>query len=145
LKRDLRKVKFRFKVNQNFAAVIRACAKSKNRKNQHGTWITTDMISAYIRFHEAGFAYSFETYTENNVLVGGMYGVLIEKYFAGESMFFTQSNASKFALLNAMAYLRNLRLTWIDLQMMTPLVSMLGAVQVNRVDFMHRLQEALRS
>ncbi len=142
LDRDLKKTRFRFAVNRAFESVIAACANSRNR---HGdaTWITGEMISSYIDFHKAGFAQSFETYNEAGELVGGMYGVLIGRYFAGESMFYLETNASKFALLNAVDYLSRRGLTWMDIQMVTPLLRSFGAVEIPRPEFMARLRQAL--
>ena len=139
---DLHTARVRFAVNRAFESVIVACANSRNR---HGdaTWITGEMISAYIDFHKAGFAQSFETYNEAGELVGGMYGVLIGRYFAGESMFYLETNASKFALLNAVGYLRRRGLTWMDIQMVTPLLQSFGAVEIPRPEFMARLRQAL--
>ncbi len=145
LVRALKKDLFTFKVNNNFQQVITACANNQNRKNQSGTWITSSMISAYINFHNAGFAHCFETYNAGGKLVGGMYGVLIGKYFAGESMFYLENNASKFTLLNAASHLKNLGLTWMDIQMLTPLLTSFGAVEVPRPIFMKKLHKALNA
>ena len=143
LQRYFRNSAFSFRVDTNFEAVIRACAASKNRKGQRGTWITSDMIAAYIDFHRSGYAHSFEVYSKKSELVGGMYGVLINQFFAGESMFYRETNASKFALLEATHYLRNLGLTWMDVQTLTPLLKRFGAKEIPRAEFMRKLKRAL--
>lgn len=143
LKRDLNKMDFQFRVDQNFDQVVKECAKSKNRKGQDGTWIINKMIKAYIDMNEAGYGVSFETYNSQDKLVGGMYGVRIGNYFAGESMFYLESNASKFALINAVEYMKNTGATFLDIQMMTPLLEMFGAKEITRAHFMRRLKNAL--
>lgn len=143
LKKFLSKKPYTFKVNKNFEAVIYACSTSPNRKNQQGTWITSQMIQAYIDLHQAGYAMSFEAYDHQGILVGGMYGVKIGQMFAGESMFYTQDNASKFALIEAISYLHAQGIDWIDIQMLTPLLESLGACLIKREVFMEMLKKAL--
>ncbi|MCB0303096.1 MAG: leucyl/phenylalanyl-tRNA--protein transferase [Calditrichaeota bacterium] len=143
LQRHLRHAPFTFRIDQDFPAVIRHCAASKNRGRQRGTWIIPEMIPAYIDFHRAGFAQSFEAYNPAGKLVGGLYGVRIGRYFAGESMFYLESNASKFALVNAVSYLRQEGLEWMDIQMLTPLLAQMGAREIPRDAFMKLLRAAL--
>ncbi|HCU23653.1 MAG TPA: leucyl/phenylalanyl-tRNA--protein transferase [Deltaproteobacteria bacterium] len=142
LHRELKGKKFHFSVDRNFPAVIKACAEGSTRKSW-GTWITLRMIEAYIRFHRAGYAHSFECYDEKDRLVGGMYGVSIGGMFAGESMFFTESGASKAVLLFAIAYLREQGAQWMDIQMLSPLLQRLGAKEIPRTVFMEKLRAAL--
>lgn len=143
LQRDIRRSDLEFRVDTCFAEVIRACAASKTRKGCPGTWIIPEMVDAYIDFHHMGFAHSFEAFNPEGKLVGGMYGVSIGTYFAGESMFFLESNASKFAFVGAVEHLRGRGMKWLDVQVMTPLVEMLGAVEIPRAVFMQLLDEAL--
>ena len=82
-----------------FAEVIQRCANIK-RTDQRDTWITKDMQEAYIHLHQLGYAHSIETYNDNGVLVGGLYGIQIGKVFCGESMFTLAPNASKLALIH---------------------------------------------
>jgi leucyl/phenylalanyl-tRNA--protein transferase len=145
LTRWLQNSTYTFKVDADFLSVIKACARSRNRKNQGGSWITEEMINGYYGFHEAGYAHSFETYTSAGKLVGGMYGVLLDNYFAGESMFYTETNASKYALVNAVEYLKDEGLTWMDVQQQTPLLASFGAREIPRDEFMTKLEEALVS
>lgn len=144
LKRELKKADFNFKIDTNFAGVIHACAEGLTR-NSHGTWITAEMIQAYIRFHEAGYAHSFETYNSKGQLVGGMYGVSLGKMFAGESMFFWESGASKAALLFAAQTLQERGAPWMDAQLMSPLLESFGAHEIPREEYMILLQEALHA
>ncbi len=143
LERSLKKSPFTFRVNSNFAEVITNCANLTNRKNQQGTWITDEMISAYIEFHKAGFALSFEVSNKNDKLVGGLYGVLINKYFAGESMFYKETNASKFALIQTVQYLKTLEISWMDVQILNPFLANFGANEISRDLFMQKLNQAL--
>jgi len=143
LERSLKKSLFTFRVNLNFAEVIKNCANLTNRKNQNGTWITDEMISAYIEFHQAGFAQSFEVLNGNDELVGGLYGVLINKYFAGESMFYKETNASKFALIQTVQYLKMLEISWMDVQILNPFLATFGTKEISRDFFIKKLNQAL--
>lgn len=137
LRRQLKKCDFTFKVNSAFEDVIRACSAAP-RKGQDGTWITDQMIEAYVEFHHHGYAGSFETW-QGDTLVGGMYGVSINGQFAGESMFHHVTNASKFALISAVEFLGSKGLTWIDVQQLTPLLESFGAHLIPRSDYLQRL------
>lgn len=88
---------FEIKMNTAFKEVIENCS-SIYREGQGGTWITEEMKNAYLLLHEAGIAQSIEVW-QNNKMVGGLYGLLINKVFCGESMFSKVSNASKAALI----------------------------------------------
>ncbi|MFO1463186.1 MAG: leucyl/phenylalanyl-tRNA--protein transferase [bacterium] len=144
LQRELRAKSFRCAADRNFPAVIRACAAGRTRKSR-GTWINASMIDAYRRFHEAGYAHSFECYSPEGKLVGGLYGVAIGKMFAGESMFYHESGASKAALLFAIEHLRERGGKWMDIQMMTPLLRSLGAKEIPRKLFMEKLHTAIHA
>ncbi len=98
------------------------------------------MILAYIDFHEAGFAHSFEVY-EKGRLIGGLYGVWLGDYFAGESMFHLETGVSKFALMKTVEYLKKKGLTWMDTQMVTPLLKSFGGKEIPRKEFMERLNK----
>lgn len=144
--RSLRKIErrggFELQVNTAFREVITRCATAKNRPGQRGSWITRQMVEAYTRFHEAGFAHSIECYA-NSQLVGGLYGVGIGSMFAGESMFYTEPNASKLALGHLVEILRSRGSEWIDCQQLTPFFSSIGAVEIERERFMGLLGVAL--
>ncbi len=141
--RELKKRLFHFKVDHDFSQVIRFCALGWTRRSS-GTWITPEMIEAYIHFHRAGHAHSFECYNPDGDLVGGLYGVGIGGYFAGESMFFHEAGASKATLIYAVDFLRARGAKWMDIQMVSPLLKGFGAKEITRTQFMKRLEEALR-
>jgi len=123
-----------------FSRVIRACARVR-RSGQSGTWITSDMIDAYERLHEEGYAHSVEAWAEDR-LVGGLYGVSIGGYFAGESMFHLVTGASLRALIALLAQLAEWDIRLFDCQMHTPHVGRLGAQSWPRRLFLRRLTEA---
>lgn len=137
--RELKKQNFEFRFNTAFGEVVRACAQAKNRKGQRGTWITPEMMSAYQEMHDVGAALSFETWKDGQ-LVGGLYGVWLGDFFAGESMFHTVSGASKFALVQAVAWLKAQKLKWMDIQMVTPLLKTFGAKEIPRRDYLKLLK-----
>jgi len=143
LKKERRRPGWSFTVDRNFAEVIHSCAELKNRRAQAGTWITKDIIRAYLELHRYGYAHSIECYYENN-LVGGLYGVAIGGMFAGESMFYRRPNASKLALCFLVDKLRAKGVEWFDCQVMTPLLKRFGAIEVERDQFMKLLKKAVQ-
>ena len=102
-----------------FAQVIDACRRSP-RPGQAGTWITSELLRAYVQLHQAGYAHSVEAWDQSGVLVGGLYGVAVGGVFSGESMFHSVPDASKLALLHLIDHLQGRRLGWMDIQMLTP-------------------------
>jgi leucyl/phenylalanyl-tRNA---protein transferase len=141
LERARRRCQLRFSINEAFPLVIKKCA-SIQRQDQHGTWITPEMVEAYIELHRQGFAHSVETWDDKE-LVGGIYGVDPGGAFAGESMFHLRPNASKLAFLHLIDHLKNKGLTWIDIQVMTPHMEALGAHLISQDEFLKRLNGAL--
>ncbi|WP_026897625.1 leucyl/phenylalanyl-tRNA--protein transferase [Daejeonella oryzae] len=137
MKQVIRRKRFRITYDQNFPDVIRACA-SANRKDEPGTWITPDMIEAYIQLHEMGFAHSIEIW-EGNKLAGGLYGVALNGVFCGESMFSQVSNASKMAMI---ALCENKKYRMIDCQMHTSHLESMGAEFISQKDYLTILQQA---
>lgn len=138
MKRFMNKNIYEFKVNSDFKSVINYCSKVP-RKDQDGTWITGEMISAYEELHKLGHALSFETWY-NNELIGGIYGVLNEKYFAGESMFSLGDNASKFALIQACRYLQKRDVEIVDCQFYTEHLEKMGGKHVGRNQFLNLIR-----
>jgi leucyl/phenylalanyl-tRNA--protein transferase len=132
---------FSFSINRDFAAVISACKKTE-RKGQDGTWITDAVEEAYIRLHQLGYAHSAEAYREGE-LVGGLYGIRMGKVFFGESMFSTQSNASKFAFISYVEQLKSEGVQLIDCQVHTPHLESLGAEMIPRSRFTQLLGELI--
>ena len=101
------------------------------------------MKEAYIRLHEQGFAHSVETYMDGN-LVGGLYGVSLGKAFFGESMFYTERDASKIALYFLVMKIKQWDFMFIDAQVETSHLKSLGAENIPRTDFLKLLKEALK-
>jgi len=142
LRREFKDRNFSLRINTAFEDVIRNCSM---RHDGEGTWLTPAMLDVYMEFHRRGFVFSFETFQDDR-LVGGLYGTWINSFFAGESMFFRESGASKFALVEMINFLRDQAgLSWIDVQMLTPLLSRLGAVEIPRTTFLKRLKAALKT
>lgn len=133
MKQVLQNGKFRFTSNKAFEQVIIAC-KTVARKDELGTWINNDIVDAYTKMHQHGYAISGEAWHEGK-LVGGLYGIKIGKVFFGESMFSTQSNASKFAFINLIQKLQQQGLELIDCQMKTDHMIRLGAEMITRRSF----------
>lgn len=129
--------KFRITFDQAFPEVIRCCANIP-REDQPGTWITGDMQDAYINLFQLGYAHSVEVW-ENDLLVGGLYGLQINRIFCGESMFSRVSNASKAALI----YLcQNKDFTLIDCQVYTSHLESLGAEFISRNRYLDYLKDS---
>jgi leucyl/phenylalanyl-tRNA--protein transferase len=120
--------------------VIHHC-KNIKRDNQHGTWITDEVESAYTRLHTLGYAHSAEAWIDGK-LAGGLYGIRLGKVFFGESMFSFVSNASKYAFITYTQQLRQEGVLLIDCQVYTPHLESLGATMIPRqqfIDALHRL------
>lgn len=128
---------FEFTVNKDFVQVIENCRIQK-RPNQNGTWILPEIKRAYIQFHIDGYAHSVECW-RGKVLVGGIYGVLMNGVFSGESMFHLEDNTSKLSLLHLIHWLKSKGLGWMDIQMLTPVTEGLGGKYISGKDFFHRL------
>lgn len=135
MKKVLKDELFQVTIDQAFADVIQNCAATP-RKGQDGTWITDEMQNAYINLHQKGFAHSIEVW-QGDKLVGGLYGLLINKVFCGESMFSHASNASKTALI----YLSNLDIKLIDCQLPNDHLLSLGAEMIDRDTYLEMLQK----
>ena len=129
----------RLSIDRAFPEVIRCCADTP-RPGQDGTWITQEIITAYVRLHEMGIAHSVEAWNGSS-LVGGLYGVDVDGAFAAESMFYREPNASKLALWYLIDYLCSQGLDWIDIQVLTPHLARMGAKAVRRDVFLRKLAE----
>ena len=142
LRKTLRARQYEVRFDSDFAAVIGACAATP-RPGQDGTWISRDMMDAYMRLHELGWAHSVEVYAEGN-LTGGLYGLGIGRMFYGESMFSRRSNASKIAFAHLVRYLLAHDFGMVDCQMRTEHLASLGGREIPRDDFLARLQQLIR-
>jgi leucyl/phenylalanyl-tRNA--protein transferase len=143
MRRVLNSKKFSVTFDTDFNFVIQQCA-SVIRKEEAGTWITADMIEAYTTLHHLGFAHSVEVW-HNEKIVGGIYGVSLGKCFFAESMFHTATNASKFAIIKLVEYLKLQDFHFIDAQVYTEHVASLGAKEIPRHEFIEMLQNSLKS
>jgi leucyl/phenylalanyl-tRNA--protein transferase len=136
MKKILKDEVFKITFNQAFADVIMNCATTE-RKGQDGTWITNEMQQAYINLHQQGYAHSVEVWLEDK-LVGGLYGLKVNRVFCGESMFSHVSNASKAALI----FLSKMNIDLIDCQLPNDHLLSLGAEMITRELYMETLQTA---
>jgi leucyl/phenylalanyl-tRNA--protein transferase len=135
MKQVLKRNEFQVTVNKDFKSVIVECALTK-RNGQESTWITNDMIEAYMKLHQLGYTKSVEVW-QNNELVGGLYGVdLGNKVFCGESMFAKVSNASKAGFIT---FVQNSNYSLIDCQIHTKHLESLGAKHISRQEFLKYL------
>jgi leucyl/phenylalanyl-tRNA--protein transferase len=135
MRQVLRSGRFSITKDQCFEKVIEACS-LVDREGQDGTWITAEMMEAYIRLHAEGHAHSVEVWDQDE-LAGGLYGVQIGSVFCGESMFSLVSNASKMALINLS---NSGDYTLIDCQVHTEHLESMGARMISRKEYMTVLQ-----
>lgn len=136
LRRSMRR--FAIRVDTAFEAVMRGCG---DPARPHG-WIDESFVEAYTRLHELGWAHSVEAW-DGDELAGGLYGVSIERLFAGESMFHRRADASKVALVGLVAILRARGARLLDVQWATPHLESLGAVEITRDDYLAALAGAV--
>lgn len=129
LAKTIKKQIYHLSFNKAFERVIRACAEP--RGNNSDTWITDDMLHAYFDLHNSGHAISVECW-HNSELVGGLYGVVIDKIFFGESMFSHMSDASKVALVHLTQTVDTLGFRLIDCQVHSRHLQSLGAIPMRR-------------
>jgi leucyl/phenylalanyl-tRNA--protein transferase len=137
----IRRKKFHLTIDEAFPRVIAQCAQSRLEKDE-GTWILQEMIEAFCKLHEYGFAHSVEAWFQGE-LAGGLYGVSLGRSFFGESMFTKVSNASKVALVALVDYLKSESFQLIDCQVPTPHLIRLGAREVPRRRFLKELKRSL--
>jgi leucyl/phenylalanyl-tRNA--protein transferase len=137
LLKSIRKQQFQFSYDQDFETVIQKCAAPRARES--GTWITKDMMDAYINLYHLGHAHSIETWKEGE-LVGGLYGIALGTMFFGESMFSQVNDASKAALNYLIENLIRWDYQLIDCQITSPHLLSLGATEIPRTDFVKQLE-----
>jgi leucyl/phenylalanyl-tRNA---protein transferase len=143
LKKRIQSNCYEIQFNRNFLQTMIECSKIP-RSGQNGTWIHDDIIKAYVQLHKMGYAHSFETYFEDE-LVGGGYGLSIGNIFCGESMFALKTDASKVALYYLVEHLKNKGFTLIDCQIPTPHLASLGAKEISRETFLKLVTDALEN
>lgn len=141
LQRAISKGTFESKIDTAFHDVISQCSQIP-RPDQDETWITKDMIEAYVKLHKLGYAHSFESYFEGE-LVGGLYGISLGNCFFGESMFFKKTDASKVAFYHLVQFALKHNFSFIDAQQPTDHLQSLGAKPIQRKTFLAMLKSAL--
>ncbi len=141
MRKVMRQHIFDLHLDRDFGAVIRACSEAE-RPGQNGTWLTEEMMDAYIELHRLGWVHSSEAY-QGDRLVGGCYGIRLGNAFFGESMFAKESNSSKAAFLSLAGLLFLDGVKFIDCQVHTDHLESLGAVDVPRERFIGLLEAAL--
>jgi leucyl/phenylalanyl-tRNA--protein transferase len=141
LARALRRCPWRFSLDERFEEVITRCAEVP-RPGQRGSWITDEMVAAYGRLHELGFAHSVEIWA-GNVLIGGLYGVSLGAAFFGESMFALEPDASKMAFVKLVRQLSSWGIDLVDAQVHTQHLERFGAVHIPREAYLDMLGKAL--
>ena len=140
MKRVFNKGEFKVTFDNDFEGVIRNC--KELRENKEGTWITNEIMSAYIDLFKRGFATSVEVYKDER-LVGGLYGVKIGRCFFGESMFSIETNASKVALISMCRKLEKEGYIFLDCQMHTNHLESMGGKFVSWEEFKEMIQEGI--
>ncbi len=127
---------YQLKMTTSFREVVRACSLRDT------TWINDTIIDAYAELAEMGYAMSFEVWAESK-LVGGLYGVTIEKAFFGESMFSKETNTSKLALIFLVEYLKKNEYVLLDTQYLNDHLKQFGAIEISDEKYMTILDKAL--
>jgi leucyl/phenylalanyl-tRNA--protein transferase len=140
LRRVIHRRVFTVSFDRAFTQVMEECAAS--RPGREETWISPQFIAAYSRLHSLGYAHSVEVWRGER-LVGGLYGVSIGGFFAGESMFSTEPNASKAAMAAVFGRLRTRGYALFDCQLKNPHLSSMGAIEIPRAEYLRRLAEAV--
>ena len=140
-KRFLRQERYKIKFDNAFEEVINYCS-TVDRDGQKGTWLINDMKNAYIELFQMGFAHSIEVY-EDDILVGGLYGLSMGRVFFGESMFSLKSNASKVAFKALTDVLNSRGYDFIDCQVKNDYLAQMGAKNISRDKFLDELEESL--
>ena len=141
-RRALRGSDWRVRADTAFPEVMQACAQAP-RPGQDGTWITDDMLAAYLQLHRLGYAHSVEVY-DGDALVGGIYGVAIGRMFFGESMFSGRSGGSKIALAALARTLSGWGWPLIDAQVENPHLVRMGAERLERAPFLAQVRRLVR-
>lgn len=141
LRQTLKKTPFTLTFNQAFTQVMTHCARPA--PGRETTWIAPQMIDAYTRLHQLGHAHSVECWLGSE-LAGGLYGVSVGGLFSGESMFHVVPDASKAALAALVGRLKEKGFVLLDTQMVTPVLSQMGAIEIPRAEYLEQLQRALQ-
>lgn len=136
LGRLVQRGKFECRINTAFREVMLGCAARQE------TWISDDIVEAYVQLHELGWAHSFESWLDGE-LVGGLYGLAIQRAFFGESMFHAVTDASKVALVHLVHFLRAKGFELLDCQFINDHLKQFGAIEIPQARYMQLLKKAL--
>ncbi len=139
MKQILKRKTFTITFDKDFETIIRNCQQTP-REGQDGTWITSEMMEAYIELHKLGHAHSVEVWQDDKI-VGGLYGMVVGGVFCGESMFAHVSNASKAGFITLVKTLQSYGIVLIDCQTRTNHLESLGGEMIPRNDFIKILEE----
>ena len=142
MRNELNRKRYRITMDRAFEEVVRGCQHAP--RDGEGTWITDDIVQAYVNLHDLGLAHSVEAWDRDN-LVGGLYGVSLGRMFFGESMFSTATNASKVAFAHLVRWLALKGFGPVDCQIMNPHLASLGATLWTREDFQTQLTHFLHA
>ncbi len=130
--------KYSYRINHNFDKVIEFCSERET------TWINQEIIDVYCELNKMGFAHSVEVYNQNEILVGGLYGVAIGGAFFGESMFNTEPNTAKLAFVKLIEILKNNNFILLDSQYINDFTKQLGAIEISAKHYMKILRIAVK-
>ncbi len=137
LERVIKQGRFQLTCNRAFARVVNSCADVRT-VNGEETWLVAEMQQAYQRMHESGYAHSVEAWFGDE-LVGGLYGIALGRFFFGESMFHTRTNASKVILVELARYMASAGFVLLDCQVPNPHLMSMGACHIPRQAFLELL------
>lgn len=140
LRKTVRRKPYRICINSDFEGVIHACAEP--RGSRADTWINNQIIRVFCQLHELGYAHSVEAWRDGH-LVGGLYGMALGGVFFGESMFSSEPDSSKIALIHLAAFLKRGNFVLLDTQFVTDHLRQFGAVEISGAVYLRRLHEAL--
>src|SRR5438034_7495464 len=138
LRQLVKQNRFDVRVDHDFEAIMRACMTAPRDREGGGTWINEELIAAYLRLHELGFAHSVECW-RGDELAGGLYGVSLGGAFFGESMFHRRPNASKIALVHLVDRLRDRGYELLDTQASTPHLRQFGCIEMPAREYLKML------
>lgn len=139
LRRVLNSRRFEVRINTDFAGVLEGCA-TRGGSYKNETWITPEVAQLYLSLHRYGFAHSFETWQDRE-LAGGILGVALGAAFIGDSMFYRISDASKWAMVQLVQYLRTRGFELFDAQVQNPHLARFGAIEVAPLEFRQKLAQ----
>ena len=143
LLRDIRKPLYTITMDRAFEQVITSCARVRTDNNEE-TWISKNMRDAYCALHRLGYAHSIECW-QGEQLAGGLYGVVLDRVFFGESMCTLLKNGSKLALAALVECAKKRNIQLIDCQIATRHLQGFGAREISGLEFQHSLKTLIKT